>query len=120
MLLDGELLAETRRASALFETSLPPRYYISIARTSATSCSEPSSTRTRCAVQGHRRPTGRCEVRTTASYDDLVWSYRDPELEAEPIRDLLCFFNERVDLELDGELVDRPRTQWSRDEAAVS
>ncbi len=117
VLLDGELLAETRRASALFETSLPPRYYIPIEDV-RDELLEPSSTRTRCAYKG------------SASYwsvrvgdrvvEDLVWTYRDPELEAEPIRDLLCFFNERVDLELDGELLDRPRTQWSpREEAGA-
>jgi hypothetical protein len=30
------------------------------------------------------------------------------------IKGLLCFFNERVDLELDGELQERPETPWSR------
>ncbi len=117
VLLDGELLAETRRALALFETSLPPRYYMPVEDVRA-ELLEPSSARTRCAYKG------------SASYwsvrvgdrivEDLVWTYRDPQHEVEPIRDLLCFFNERVDLELDGEMLERPRTQWSRDEAAVS
>ena len=116
VLLDGELLAETRRALALFETSLPPRYYMPVEDVRA-ELLEPSSARTRCAYKG------------SASYwsvrvgdrivEDLVWTYRDPQHEVEPIRDLLCFFNERVDLELDGEMLERPRTQWSRDEAAV-
>ena len=44
---------------------------------------------------------------------DLVWTYRDPRREVEPIRDHLAFFNERVDLEIDGELEQRPITQWS-------
>ncbi len=115
VLLDGELLAETRRALALFETSLPPRYYMPVEDVRA-ELLEPSSARTRCAYKG------------SASYwsvrvgdrivEDLVWTYRDPQHEVEPIRDLLCFFNERVDLELDGEMLERPRTQWSRDEAA--
>jgi hypothetical protein len=30
------------------------------------------------------------------------------------VRGMFCFFSERVDLELDGELQERPRTQWSR------
>ena len=47
--------------------------------------------------------------------EDLVWSYAAPERDAEPVRDLLCFFNERVDLELDGEPAGRPQTQWSRE-----
>jgi hypothetical protein len=32
------------------------------------------------------------------------------------VRDLLAFYDERGDLELDGELQTRPQTQWSRDE----
>jgi hypothetical protein len=31
----------------------------------------------------------------------------------ERIKGLVCFFNERVDLRLDGVLQERPRNQWS-------
>jgi uncharacterized protein (DUF427 family) len=48
--------------------------------------------------------------------EDLVWSYPEPQHDALPVRDLLAFYDERVDLELDGELQTRPQTQWSRDE----
>jgi uncharacterized protein (DUF427 family) len=109
----GELLAESRRASALYETGLPPRFYLPPDDVRI-ELLEPSSHLTRCAYKG------------SASYwsvrigdrlaDDLVWAYLDPQHDAEPIRDLYCFFNERVDLELDGEPVERPQTQWSRDE----
>ena len=30
-----------------------------------------------------------------------------------PVRDLVAFYNERVDIEVDGEPQERPRTQWS-------
>jgi hypothetical protein len=46
--------------------------------------------------------------------DDLVWSYPQPQHDALPVRDLLCFYDERVDLDLDGERQERPQTQWSR------
>jgi hypothetical protein len=39
-----------------------------------------------------------------------------PQHDAKPAADHLCFFNERVDLEVNGEHMDRPRTQWSRDD----
>ena len=41
---------------------------------------------------------------------------RIPSRSARPsaIRDHLAFFNERVDIEVDGELEERPVTQWSR------
>ena len=71
----------------------------------------PSGSSSRCAYKGaasywHVRVGDRVE-------EDLVWSYPDPQHDAEPVRDMYCFFSERVDLELDGEAVERPRTQWS-------
>jgi len=111
VLLDGEVLAETVRAQALFETALPPRWYIP-PEDVRTELLETSETKTRCAYKGsasywHVRVGGRLE-------DDLVWSYPEPQHDAEQVRGLLCFFNESVDLELDGEVGERPRTQWSR------
>jgi uncharacterized protein (DUF427 family) len=108
---DGELLADSRRAKVLFETALPPRYYLP-ADDVRTELLVPSSKRTRCAYKGsavhwHVRVGDRL-------HDDLVWSYPTPEHDAEPVRDLFAFYNERVDLELDGEREERPRTQWSR------
>lgn len=62
--LDGELLAETRRATALYETGLPPRYYIP-EEDVRTELLIQSSNRSRCAYKGaahtrDRRATGRC------------------------------------------------------------
>ena len=110
--LDGELLADTRRSTMLLETALPPRFYIPLADVRA-ELLVPSPHRSRCAYKGsaaywHVRVHDRVE-------EDLVWSYPAPERDAEPVRDLLCFFNERVDLELDGEHAGRPQTQWSRE-----
>ncbi len=44
---------------------------------------------------------------------DLVWSYRNPVVEAPKIAGLVCFYNEKVDLYVDGELQERPKTAWS-------
>jgi hypothetical protein len=44
---------------------------------------------------------------------DAAWSYPDPIPENPKIRDLLCFFNERVDLVVDGQPVPRPVSPWS-------
>ena len=113
VLRDGEVLADSRRAKVLFETVLPPRYYLP-AEDVRTELLEPSGTKSRCAYKGsasywHVRVGDRL-------VDDLVWSYPDPQHDGEPVRDLFCFFNERVDLELDGEIQQRPRTQYSRDD----
>jgi uncharacterized protein (DUF427 family) len=112
VLLDGEVLADTTRASALYETGLPPRYYMP-ADDVRTELLEPSSTRTRCAYKGSASYWSVCVGDELV--DDLVWTYRDPDDDAKQVRDLLCFFNERVDLEIDGELAERPLTQWSRE-----
>jgi uncharacterized protein (DUF427 family) len=62
-----------------------------------------------------------CAYKGFASYwsvgdeDDIAWTYRDPLFDALPVKDMVAFFNERVELEVDGEAEDRPRTQWSRD-----
>ncbi len=68
--------------------------------------------------------TSRCPYKGVAQYwsvtlggrtlDNIVWSYPDPIPENQKIKDLLCFFNERVDLSVDGELEPRPLTPWSK------
>jgi uncharacterized protein (DUF427 family) len=45
--------------------------------------------------------------------DDVVWSYPSPIPENPRIAGLMCFFNEKVDLVVDGERVERPVTPWS-------
>lgn len=107
----GEVLAESDRPVTLFETGLPVRYYLP-AEDVAMGRLEPSDTRTVCPYKG-----------TTSAYwsvpaageagRDAVWSYADPLPEAARIRGLVCFYNERVDVEVDGELQERPRTRWS-------
>ena len=108
--LDGEVLAESTAAIALFESNLPARWYLP--REDVTAELEPSDTVTGCPYKGEagyysvRLPGGAVEK-------DLVWFYDDPFDEVRRIDGLLCFFNERVDLELDGELQERPASPWS-------
>ncbi|MCA3747715.1 MAG: DUF427 domain-containing protein [Rubrobacter sp.] len=109
--IGGETVAETRRPVILFETGLPPRYYIprEDVREDLLVKSESSSV---------------CPYKGVASYwsvrvggetvEDVVWSYPEPRRDAQRVGGLLCFFNERVDLEVDGEKQERPKTQWSR------
>ncbi len=105
VLLDGKVLAESRRAVALFESNLPPRWYLP-AQDVAVEL-QPSATVTRCPYKGT------AAYYSAAGRDDLVWYYADPLPEVGRIKGLLCFFNEKVDIELDGELQERPETPWS-------
>jgi uncharacterized protein (DUF427 family) len=108
--LGGEVLAESTRPLALFETGLPTRWYLPEADVRM-ELLEPSDKRTGCAYKGF---ASYWSVRAgDALEEDLVWTYREPRRGMEDITDLVCFFNERVDVEVDGEVEERPETQWS-------
>ncbi|MFW0784760.1 DUF427 domain-containing protein [Gordonia sp. CPCC 206044] len=95
--LDDVVLADTHRATLLLETHLPPRYYIPADDVDLDRL-EPSDTITTCAYKGHATYwSARADDRTVA---DVAWTYRDPLNDAVPVRDLICFYDERVDLEV--------------------
>jgi len=108
--LDGELLAESSRATLLFETSLPTRFYLP--REDVLSDLQPSGKRTYCPYKGHASYWS-VEVPGRA-HQDLAWTYEDPLPEAAPVTGLVAFFDERVDVVLDGERRSRPRTAVSQ------
>ena len=67
---------------------------------------------TQCPYKG--RTTDYWSVRTPqGAYPDLAWSYSFPLAAVQPIAGLVCFYNEKVDIELDGRPVDRPTTHFS-------
>jgi uncharacterized protein (DUF427 family) len=71
----------------------------------------PSPTRTRCAYKGEAAYWSvDVRGRTVA---DIAWSYETPRDEAAALAGLVAFFDERVDVSLDGVAVERPRTPWS-------
>ena len=108
--VNGEVIADTTRAKVIFETGLPPRWYIPAEDVHADALVD-SDTTTGCAYKGFASYKS---VRVgDALEEDLVWFYTDPRREVAPIKGLLAFFNERVDIEIDGELEERPITQWS-------
>jgi uncharacterized protein (DUF427 family) len=47
------------------------------------------------------------------SVTDLAWTYEQPLPEAARVAGLVAFFNERVDVVLDGVALERPQTPWS-------
>ena len=61
-----------------------------------------------------------CAYKGRASYyslaggpTDLDWTYHEPLHDAEPVRDRIAFFDERVDVIVDGQRRSRPVTAWS-------
>jgi uncharacterized protein (DUF427 family) len=108
--VEGVTVADSVRPHILFETGLPPRYYLPLPDV-RTELLRPSGTQTHCPYKG------------TASYwsvqtgnglrEDLVWIYRTPLPESQKIAGLACFYDEKVDVYLDGELQPRPRSPFS-------
>jgi uncharacterized protein (DUF427 family) len=104
---DGELLAASARPYLLLEAPLPVRYYLPLEDVSE-GVLQPSSARTVCAYKGQ------ATYWSLENEADIAWSYPEPLREAAEVTDRIAFFNERVDLIVDGTRLDRPVTPWSR------
>jgi uncharacterized protein (DUF427 family) len=109
--LDGVLLAQSSAPVLVFETGLPTRYYLDRTAVDFTHLI-PSDTVSACPYKG--RTNAYWSVRTPAgTYDDLAWSYAFPTRELMPIAGLVAFYNEHVDLVVDGHPLARPQTPFS-------
>jgi uncharacterized protein (DUF427 family) len=94
VIFNGEVVAETRKALRVLETSHPPVYYI-----------PPEDIKTKFLERSSR--SSFCEWKGRARYHslkvgdrrspDAAWSYPDPIKDFESIRDYLAFYPSRVD-----------------------
>ena len=112
---DGTVLAESSRPRLLFETGLPVRFYLPPEDVRLDLLS-PSVTRTTCAYKGIASYWAAPDTTATDTADvptDVAWTYSDPLPDAAPVTHMICFFDERVDIVVDGERSDRPLTPWS-------
>ena len=106
--LSGRVLAESRTPALLFETQLPTRFYL-----------PPGDVDLDAFVASDRHSW--CAYKGQASYwsgpeaADVAWFYPEPLREAAEVKDMVAFWDERVDLIVDGERRGRPRTHWSPD-----
>jgi uncharacterized protein (DUF427 family) len=109
--LDGVLLAETSSPVLLFETGLPTRYYID--RTDiAFENLEPTDTQTLCPYKGVTSQYWSVRVGDRL-HDDLAWAYNSPLPAVAPIANLVAFYNEKLDITVDGFTLARPNTHFS-------
>jgi uncharacterized protein (DUF427 family) len=109
--LDGVVLADTRSPVLLFETGLPTRYYIDPTDI-AFEHLEPSSTQTVCPYKG--TTSGYWSVRVgDALHADLAWTYHYPVPAVGQIAGLVAFYNEKLDIAVDGVALPRPQTHFS-------
>jgi uncharacterized protein (DUF427 family) len=108
--VDGTTIAESRAPTLVFETGLPTRYYF-------------PKTHVRMDLLRKTDTATECPYKGTAEYwsidvggtlgHDLVWSYPFPTAEAAKIAGLMGFYNEKIDIYVDGELEERPKTKFS-------
>lgn len=108
--VEGRTVADSRQPVLLFETGLPTRYYLPREDVDS-DLLVPSETTSRCPYKGK---AWYCGVEADGKlHEDLVWTYPEPEPAVEKIAGRLAFFDEKVDVEVDGEPQERPRTKWS-------
>ncbi|NUT91353.1 MAG: DUF427 domain-containing protein [Saccharothrix sp.] len=106
----GVTVAESSRPVILFETGLPARYYLPMTDVRM-DLLRPTELRTSCPYKG------------TAEYwsvlvgdkvhENVVWGYRTPLPESRNVAGLVAFYNEKVDIFVDGVREERPRTPFS-------
>jgi uncharacterized protein (DUF427 family) len=105
--IDGVAVAESDQPRLLFETGLPTRYYLPLSSV-------------RMDLLRHSDASSHCPYKGTAAYwsvdtgtrvhKDVVWIYRAPLPESQKIAGFACFYNERVDIFLDGQKQARPKS----------
>lgn len=108
--VDGVTIAESASPRLLFETGLPARYYLPKTHVRLDLLT-PTDTVTHCPYKGE---ASYWSVRAgDAVHQDLAWSYRAPLPESQKIAGLIAFYNEKVDLYVDGVRQERPSTKFS-------
>lgn len=108
--IDGVTVADTTNASFLHETGLPVRYYLPKTDVRMDLLT-PTDTATRCPYKGTARYWS-ANV-NGESYDDIVWGYDAPLPESQKVLGLVCFYDEKVDVFIDEEQQERPKTKFA-------
>jgi uncharacterized protein (DUF427 family) len=108
--IDGVTVAESSSPTLLFETNLPTRYYL-------------PKTHVRLDLLTHTDSETHCPYKGQAEYwsvtagdtvhEDVAWSYATPLPESLGVAGLIAFYDEKVDVYVDGVLQDRPKTKFS-------
>jgi uncharacterized protein (DUF427 family) len=120
--VDGTVLADAPSSVKLFETGLPTRYYVERAFVDWTLLRS-SATVTECPYKG-RTSEYWSFTSGAVAHDDLAWAYDFPTVSCTAIAGLVAFYNEHVDLYVDGVLLPRPtalsRAEWNKQQGTHS
>ncbi|MFE9021230.1 DUF427 domain-containing protein [Streptomyces sp. NPDC007808] len=108
--IGGTVVGDSHRPVLLFETGLPTRYYLP-PEDVRLDLFEPTDHRTGCPYKGRARYwtwRGAGEVPR-----NIAWSYAEPLPAVAPVKGLVAFYNEAVDITVDGERLERPVTPFT-------
>jgi uncharacterized protein (DUF427 family) len=108
--IDGVVLAETRSPVLLFETGLPTRYYMDRTDVSFDQL-ESSDTQSVCPYKGITSRYWSARAGNTVQ-PDIAWTYDYPLRQVAPIAGLIAFYNEKLDIFLDGQRLPKPPTHF--------
>jgi len=101
---DGVELADSRRPVLLFETGLPTRYYLP-REDVRLDVLEPSDNRSGCPYKG--RTEEYWSLPGVPDGANIAWSYAAPFPAVAKVAGMIAFYNELVDITLDGEPQER-------------
>jgi uncharacterized protein (DUF427 family) len=108
--LDGVRLADSTRPVLLFETDLPTRYYLPLEDVDLTVL-EPTSNRSHCPYKGVADRYWSVSGHPAAA--NIAWSYSAPLPAVAKVAGRLSFYNELVDITVDGVRQARPESPFS-------
>jgi uncharacterized protein (DUF427 family) len=107
--VDGEPIADSTRPTLVFETRLPVRFYLP--REDVLVDLKASAKRTSCPYKGDASywsvEVGR------RRHEDIAWTYTSTLPDTGPLAGLVAFFDELVDVIVDGERRERPGSVYS-------
>ena len=110
VLVDGTVVAASAQTVVLEETGLPPRHYFPRDDVHF-ELLEATPTETVCPFKGQ---ASYWTVRTASGeHRDLAWGYEHPLDSVAAIAGRVCFYSEKSDTRIDGELQARPQSPWS-------
>ena len=108
--IDGTTVADSTHCIFLFETGLPVRHYFPKVDVHMDLLT-PTTTATRCPYKGEARYWS-VEIDGTV-HEDIAWGYDAPLPESQRILGMVSFYDEKVDVYVDEELQERPKTPFA-------
>lgn len=100
----GRTVAKSATSFHLFETGRPPRYYIPISAVDQSVIFK-SDLVTKCPYKGEAEYY-HIKIHDTV-IENAIWYYRLPTHESAAIAGLVCFYPEKVEIILDGRMLER-------------